>query len=150
MACSRRSLLVFAALYAAFGATALAGCAGASSRLKTVRSPTGSGGVDLEVFNGTDVAINNLYMAKTETVNAAGASHLEPGSSEEIKVWGADQLDNAALEPGAKVRVPVKEPGRWDVRVLDRDGRHQHIAGLKLGPGGKYILELGEGGWRIR
>jgi hypothetical protein len=150
MACSRRSLLAFAALGAACGALALTACADASSRLRTVRSPTGSGGVDLEVFNGTDVAINNLYLAKTETVNAAGPSHLEPGSSEEIKVWGADMLDNAALEPEGKVRVPVKEPGRWDVRVLDRDGRHQHIAGLKLGPGGKYVLELGEGGWRVR
>jgi hypothetical protein len=149
MAFSRRSLLVVAALCAAGTATAVPGCAEPSSRLKTVRSPTGSGGVDLEVFNGTDVAINNLYLAKTETVNAAGPSHIEPGSQEEIKVWGGDYLEDA-LQPGGKIRIPVKEPGRWDMRVLDRDGRHQHIAGLKLGPGGKYVLELGDGGWRVR
>jgi hypothetical protein len=43
----------------------------------------------------------------------------------------------------------VSEPGRWDVRVVDRDQRYQHIAGLKVGAGGRYILELGDGGWRV-
>jgi hypothetical protein len=145
MPLSRRTFLFTAGMLGLAAA-----CASPPSRLKTVRSPTGAGGVQLEVFNGTDAAINNLFMAKTEVVDAAGPGHLEPGSQQELKVWGADLLDRGALEAGGTTRVPVLEPGRWDVRVLDRDGRHQHVAGLKLGAGGQYVLELGDGGWRVR
>jgi hypothetical protein len=130
-------------------ALSLAACGGASSTLKTVRSPTGSGAIDFEVQNGTDVAVSSIYMAKTEAVNAAREAKVEPGSAAEEQVWGGDILDRGALQVNDVLKIPVPEPGNWDVRVVDRDGRYQHIAGLKLGPGGKYRLELGDGGWRL-
>jgi hypothetical protein len=89
-------------------------------------------------------------MAKTEAVNKAPAASLEPGSPAEAELWGEDLLGGKALERGGKQRVTVSEPGRWDVRALDRDGRYQHIAGLRIEAGGKYILELVDGGWRIQ
>jgi hypothetical protein len=122
-------------------------CGGVSSRLNTVQQPTGSGPIDFQVHNGTDVSISNLYMAKTEVADRA--LKLEPGSPEEAQLWGADRL-TAALGVGDRERITVSEPGRWDVRALDRDGRYQHVSGLRLEPGGKYILELGEGGWRYQ
>jgi len=121
------------------------GCAGAPSRLVTVKSGTGEGPVRLEVKNLSDVPINNLYLARTEQVGA----ELEADSPDSEKVWGGDLL-SGAIARGERVPVPVPAPGRWDARVLDRDGRYQHIAGLKLAAGGRYILELNEGGWRVK
>jgi len=124
---------------------ALAGCGGAPSRLVTVKSGTGDGPVQLEVKNLTDVPINNLYLAKSEQVGA----EVDNGSPESEKIWGPDLL-TSAIPTGERVPVAVAGPGRWDARALDRDGRYQHIAGLKLAAGGRYILELNEGGWRVR
>jgi hypothetical protein len=127
-----------------------AGCgSGASSTLKTVTAGTGSGPIRFEVENKTDVPINNLYMAKTEAVSAALAKKVEPGSGAEQDLWGDDHLTRGALEVGGRMPVEVKEAGRWDVRALDRDGRYQHVTSLKIEAGGRYILELGEGGWRM-
>jgi len=126
----------------------LAGCGGESSKLVTVRSGTGSGPVDFAVKNSTDVAINSLFMAKTEVVQKNDPGRLDPNSPQGQEVWGAD-LISAAIRVGERVPIRVREPGRWDVRATDRDGREQHIAGLKLDAGGRYILELHEGGWRV-
>ncbi len=123
------------------------GCGGAGSRLNTVKQPTGSGEIDFQIQNGTDVAVNNLYMAKTEAVDKL--KNVEPGSPAEAELWGNDLLTKGALERGGRQKIAVAEPGRWDVRATDRDGRYQHVTGLKLAPGGKYILELGDGGWRL-
>ena len=121
------------------------GCGGAPTRLVTVKSGTGEGAIQLEVKNLTDVPINNLYLAKSETV----PQQLDDNSPEGQNIWGADLL-TGAIAKGTRVPVPVPGPGRWDARVLDRDGRYQHVAGLKLEGGGRYILELNEGGWRVR
>jgi hypothetical protein len=85
-------------------------------------------------------------MAKTEAVSDP---KLDPDSPEGQAVWGADLL-GAAIPVGERVPIPVREPGRWDVRAVDRDDRFQHVSGLKLEAGGRYILELHEGGWRVR
>jgi len=122
-----------------------AGCGGAPTRLVTVKTGTGDGPIQLEVKNLTDVPINNLYLAKTESV----PEQLEADSPEGQNVWGADLL-TGAIVTGTRVPVPVPGPGRWDARAVDRDGRYQHVAGLKLESGGRYILELNEGGWRVR
>jgi hypothetical protein len=137
----------FALALVVSGAT---GCGGGTSRLVTVKRPTGSGDIDLQVENKTDAAVNNLYMAKTEAVNKALAANLEPGSPAEAELWGEDRLGGKALARGTRQRVSVSEPGRWDVRAVDRDGRYQHVAGLRIEAGGKYILELVDGGWRIQ
>lgn len=136
-----RSALVFGALL-----LMSAGC-GTSSTLVTVHSPTGSGAIKLEVENDTSVAINNLYLARSSSVKGIDQSQIDPGSSEEARVWGDDLLDRGALQVGGKVPVPVPSPGRWDARALDKNGRYQHIQGLKLGAGGTYLLKLGEDTW---
>jgi hypothetical protein len=121
------------------------GCGGAPTRLVTVKSGTGAGPIQLEVKNLTDAGINNFYLAKTDQVT----DQLDPDSPEGQNIWGADLLP-AAIAKGDRVAVPVPGPGRWDARALDRDRRYQHVAGLKLEAGGRYILELNEGGWRVK
>jgi hypothetical protein len=122
-----------------------AGCGGAPSRLVTVKSGSGQGPIQLEVKNLTDVPINNLFLAQSSQIGP----DLDPDSPEGQGVWGTDLLPNA-IARGDRVPVPVAAPGRWDARVLDRDRRYQHVAGLKLEAGGRYILELNEGGWRTK
>jgi hypothetical protein len=121
------------------------GCGGAPTRLVTVKSGTGEGAVQLEVKNLTDAPINNFYLAKTDQV----PEQIDRGSPADEALWGADLL-TGAISTGTRVPVPVPGPGRWDARALDKDGRYQHVAGLKLEAGGRYILELNEGGWRVR
>jgi hypothetical protein len=121
------------------------GCGGAPTRLVTVKSGTGDGPIQLEVKNLTDVPINNFYLAKTESIPEL----LDNTSPESDSLWGVDLLAGA-IATGTRVPVGVPGPGRWDARALDRDGRYQHVAGLKLEAGGRYILELNEGGWRVR
>jgi hypothetical protein len=84
-------------------------------------------------------------LAKSDQVS----SQLDPDSPEGQRVWGGDLL-TAAIPTGTRAPVSVPGPGRWDCRVLDRDGRYQHVAALKLEAGGRYILELNEGGWRAQ
>ncbi len=136
--------LVLALVFAV--GSGIVGCGGESSRLVTVKSGSGEGPVDFAVKNATDVGINALFMAKTEAVNDP---KLDPDSPEGQAIWGGDLL-GAAIPVGERVPIAVREPGRWDVRAVDRDDRFQHVSGLKLDAGGRYILELHEGGWRVR
>ncbi|MEP7048860.1 MAG: hypothetical protein ABJB12_00840 [Pseudomonadota bacterium] len=126
----------------------LTGCGGPSSRLVTVRAASGSGAVDFTVKNQSDAPINALYVAKTEQVNAAG-QNLDDESPEGQSLWGADLLTHSGIGVGQSVQVDVP-PGAWDVRALDTHRRYQHITALHLGHGGRYILELNDGGWRTR
>lgn len=121
------------------------GCGGAPTRLVTVKAGAAEGPIQLEVKNLTDVGINNFYLAKTESVPEL----IDHDSPEGQKVWGVDLL-TGAIAQGERVPVAVPGPGRWDARAVDRDGRYQHVAGLKLEAGGRYILELNDGSWRVR
>jgi len=136
-----RRTLLFAPVLLAFAA-----CGGPSSTLHTLHPPTGQGNVDFQVENKTDVPINNFYLAPAARVRAAHVDN--PDSTDAAAAWGPDRLPGSALEVGGRVRVAVPEPGRYDARAVDRDGRYQHVGGLELGAGGKYILELHEGGCR--
>ena len=124
----------------------LPACGGPNSRLVTVRTASGSGAVDFSVKNVSDAPINSLYIAKTERVNAAG-QNLSDDSPEGEALWGADLLTHSGIGVGHSVQLDVP-PGTWDVRALDQHRRYQHITGLRLGAGGRYILELTDGGWR--
>lgn len=135
--------LIATATLLAWGSAA--GCGGAPTRLVTVKSGTGAGPIQLEVKNLGDVPINNLFLAQSDQVGP----ELDEDSPQGKQVWGVDLL-SGAIATGSRVPVPVEGPGRWDIRVLDRDGRYQHISGLKLDAGGRYILELNESGWRVR
>ena len=125
----------------------LASCGGQSSRLVTVRTATGSGPIQFEVKNNTDVAINSVFMAKHDRVKAALRHDSMGAETEGQQVWGGD-LIHAAIPIGIRVPVPVEEPGSWDIKAADADGRWQHIASVKLLPGGRYILELHDSNWR--
>jgi hypothetical protein len=141
----RSSWLGVALLMVSLALAATAGCGGAPTRLVTVKVGTGEGAIQLEVKNLTDAPINNLYLAKSEQVGP----QLDPDSPQGQAVWGPDLL-TGAIASGTRVPIPVAGPGRWDARALDRDRRYQHVAGLKLEAGGRYILELNEGGWRVQ
>lgn len=132
-----------AGLLAASGV--LMGCGGAPSRLVTVKAGSGQGAVELEVKNLSDAAINNFYLLPSERV----PEKLDNTAPDSESIWGTDLL-TAAIPTGSRVPIPVPGPGRWDAKATDRDGRYQHIAGLKLAAGGRYILELNDGGWRVR
>ena len=142
---SRRWLGLALSSFSLAALLSAAGCGGAPTRLVTVKSGTGDGPIQLEVKNLTDVGINNLYLAKTESM----PEQMDNDSPEAQNLWGGDLLAGA-IAKGQRVPVVVPGPGRWDARVLDRDGRYQHVASLKLEAGGRYILELNEGGWRVR
>jgi hypothetical protein len=127
-------------------ALAVACAGGVSTRLRTRKPPTGEGAPSFSVANLSDTAVNNLYKAPTGAVTKAKEQGVAPGSPQEQALWGADLL-GGALEPGGSAKIDL-EPGRWDFRALDRAGREQHVTGVKIGAGGVYLLELGEGGWR--
>ena len=128
---------------------ALSACGGANSRLVTVRPGTGAGALDFAVKNATGAPINALYLAKTERVTAAG-QNLDYDSPQGVQLWGPDLLTPSGIGPGERVKIDVPEPGTWDVRAPDRDSRYQHVTGLHLDAGGRYILELNDGGWRVK
>ena len=121
---------------------------GTSSRLVTVRSASGSGPIDFEVRNRCDVAINNLYMALSSRLASAPPEAREANTPAWADLWGQDLL-RAALVPGGRAPLLVPQPGSWELRAVDADARYQHITQLKLGAGGRYILELYDGSWRI-
>ncbi len=145
---ARRSwlgLALLAPLSVAVLVTGASGCGGAATRLVTVKAGGSAGPIQLEVKNLTDAAINNFYLAPTDRV----PEQIDHDSPEGQEVWGVDLLAGA-IAKGTRVPVAVPGPGRWDARAVDRDGRYQHVAGLKLQAGGRYILELNESGWRFR
>lgn len=142
----RRRSAVLGLVMAAFGSM---GCGSSPpSRVKTLGTPSGKGEIRFEVENQTSVVVNNLFLAKSQDVKAAGRAALDEGTAEQAALWGEDRLPGSGLEPKGRVRIAVESPGRYDVRAVDRDGRFQHVAGIRLVAGGRYILELGEGGWR--
>lgn len=123
-------------------------CGGPATRLVTVKTGTGQGAIDFSVKNLTDVPINTFYLAKTERVEATGKNRVDPNTPEGEALWGPD-LSGQAIGVGRSQPITVPSPGHWDARAVDRDGREQLITKLHLAAGGKYILELYEGNWRV-
>src|SRR5690606_19562317 len=119
---------------------------GPSAKLITVQSAGSQGELTLIVRNRTDVVIDGFYLAETEKVRTA-VGHAELGSVMEAETWGDDLL-RSSLEANEEQSIRVRTAGSWDARPVDEEGRFQHIAGLRLQPGGRYILELHDGGWR--
>lgn len=126
------------------------GCGGPSSRLVTVRAGNGSGPVTLDVRNLSDAAVNSMFLATTEAVDAADPDRLDPTSPAGETLWGPDLIIGSAIASGESRRIPVPRPARWNARAVDREGRQQHVAGLRLEAGGRYVLELTDSGWRMR
>ena len=132
----------FAGPLVILGLGLLAGCGGPPSQLHILGTPKGAGPVDFQIENRTDATINRVHMVPSEKVRAAPPESFEAGSPEAAQLWGDDRLGQSALGPGGRVVIPVDRPGSYDVRVVDRDERWQHISNLKLAAGGRYILEL--------
>jgi hypothetical protein len=124
------------------------GCGGPATRLVTVKAGQGAGAIDFSVKNLTDVPINTFYLAKTERVTATGQNRVDPNTPEGDALWGPD-LSGQAIPVGQSQPIKVPSPGNWDARAVDRDGREQLVTHLHLAAGGKYILELYEGNWRV-
>ncbi len=122
-------------------------CGGASSTLHQLGEPKGTA-IDFQVENRTDAVVNNLYLAQSSSVRAAPREAFDPGTAQQQKLWGEDLLVGSGLEPGGRLPLRVPGPGQYDVRIVDRDGREQHVAGLQVRAGGRYVLEINEGGWR--
>ena len=139
----RRILWVLTALLATLGCGA-----GATSTLRTLGTASGQGAARLVVVNKSASIINNLHISKTSRVKKAPRAAFEEGSLQQDQLWRGDLLKRSGLEVGGRLEVPPLAPGRYDVRVVDRDRRTQHVAGLKLRAGGRYELLLGEGSFR--
>ena len=120
----------------------LVACGGSLSVLHRGKH-TGEGAARVDVENKSGTRVEQLYVARTEAVNRARASGVQPGSSEDAAVWGDDRLDNAGLGEGQTFRDLVLPEGRYDVLVVDHDHREQLVKNLRLDSGRKYVLELG-------
>jgi hypothetical protein len=145
---TRRSALLFL-LLSLVSFVSVVACGGApNTRLVTVVPGKGAGEIEFSVKNLSDTPLNTLFMAKTERIDAAGGNALDPDSPEGDTAWGPDLLGHA-VATGKSERIPVPEPGLWEARAVDRDGREQRITRLKLQAGGTYVLELYENGWRV-
>lgn len=123
-------------------------CGGTQTRLKTVSTGKGDS-VELSIFNASGTSINNLYVTESAKVSEAKGRKLAPGSPAEMALWGEDIL-RAAIQEGEEFEVPQMSAGRYDVLVVDKNGREQHVTGVKLKGGGTYRLELGTSGWQFR
>jgi hypothetical protein len=130
-------------------ALVVCGCGGATSTLVAKGQPKGKGPVELDVVNNTDVTINSLYFAETARVDRARAAGVAPGSDEDLSLWGEDVLGRSGLPAGDSFRADPMREGRYDVLAVDPDGREQLIKGLRLKAGGRYALQLEDGGWQL-
>ncbi len=126
--------------------TAAPACGGPDTKLIVVRPPGSQPRLSLVVRNRCNVDIDGFFLARTSVVNRT-PRHMELGSVAEAETWGNDLLQSA-LGVGTEQPIAVPEPGSWDARPVDEEGRYQHIAGLKLKPGARYVLELHDGAWR--
>lgn len=131
---SRLVLLVTALLVA---------CGGSISVLHAKGKPTGSGPAKVVVLNSSGTTIDKLFVAKTEDVDKAKAAHVDPDSGDDAALWGEDELDKAGLDEGKTFDELKLAEGRYDVLVVDKGGREQLVKGLRIKPGGRYILEIG-------
>jgi hypothetical protein len=125
-------------------AMVLAACGGSVSVLHAKGKPTGSGLAFVTVLNSSGTTIDKLFVAKTEVVDKAKAARVDPGSADDLALWGEDELDKYGLDEGKAYDLKFAE-GRYDVLVFDKGGREQLVKGLKLKAGGRYVLEIGSG-----
>jgi hypothetical protein len=125
-----------------------AACAGSGvSVLRTLGKPSGDGAAELTIKNASGASINQLYVAKTESVDKAREAAAHPGTEADQTLWGDDQLGNAGIADGsswAQLRLP---PDRYDVLVVAADRREQLVKHVNLQAGGHYVLEIREA-WR--
>lgn len=121
----------------------LTACGATMSVLHAKGKPTGSGPALVTVLNSSGTMIDKLFVAKTEDVDKAKAAHVDSGSADDLAMWGEDELDKYGLEDGKAYNHLKLAEGRYDVLVVDKGGREQLIKGLRMKPGGRYVLEIG-------
>jgi hypothetical protein len=133
--------LIFAVL--ALAVSSLAACGGSLSVLHAKGKATGSGPAFVTVLNSSGTMIDKLFVAKTEDVDKAKAARVDPGSADDVALWGDDELDKYGLNEGKAYNSLKLAEGRYDVLVVDNGGREQLVKGLRLKAGGRYVLEIG-------
>jgi hypothetical protein len=133
--------VVFAVL--ALAVSLLAGCGATMSVLHAKGKPTGSGPALVTVLNSSGTTIDKLFIAKTADIDKAKAAHVDTGSADDLALWGEDELDKSGIEEGKAYNYVKLGEGRYDILVVDKGGREQLIKGLKMKPGGRYVLEIG-------
>jgi len=121
----------------------LAACGGSMSVLHAKGKPTGGGPALVTVLNSSGTTIDKLFVAKTEDIDKARAAHVDPGSADDLALWGEDELDKSGIEEGKAYNHLKLAEGRYDVLVIDKGGREQLVKGLRMKPGGRYVLEIG-------
>ena len=121
----------------------IAGCGATMSVLHAKGKPTGSGPALVTVLNSSGKTIDKLFVAKTEDIDKAKAAHVDTGSADDLALWGEDELDKSGIEEGKAYNYVKLAEGRYDVLVIDKGGREQLIKGLRMKPGGRYVLEIG-------
>jgi hypothetical protein len=138
-----RPLHRLVAILLALVISCLAGCGASMSVLHAKGKPTGSGPALVTVLNSSGTTIDKLFVAKTEDVDKAKTAHVDTGSADDLAMWGEDELDKSGIEEGKAYNYVKLGEGRYDVLVVDKGGREQLIKGLKMKPGGRYVLEIG-------
>ena len=143
MKCDRRAVLLLCV-----GALWVTACGGTLSTLRKMGPPKGNGPARVELLNTSGATIGRAYVALTRDVDRASAAKVQPGSAEDIELWGEDLLGRESLLDGSAVELITLQPDRYDVLLLAADRREQLVKGLKLQPGQRYVLEVGSA-WRI-
>jgi hypothetical protein len=139
-----RRLLAALALSLAVAPLVTACGGGTVATLRALGKPSGEGPARMTVKNESGVGVQQLYVARTDVIDEARARGVEPGSAEDEALWGDDHLDRTTLLEGSTSEPIVLQAGRYDVLAIDPDRREQLVKGLRLKPGGKYTLLLGD------
>ena len=127
------------------------GCGGGTlSVLHAKGRASGDGPVRVDVLNSSGVAIERLFVAKTEDVNRARAAGASPDSEADVALWGEDRLGNAGLVEGHTFNELALPDGQYDVLTVDHDHREQLVEHLRVRAGRKYVLEIGTGWTQAR
>jgi len=82
----------------------------------------------MRFWNATSVEIDELYLA--------------PAGTDE---WGPNQTLNdkdKSVDADERLKLAGVEPGRYDVKVVDKGGRTCIVRNVELKPGGKYAFSL--------
>ena len=82
----------------------------------------------MRFWNATSVEIDELYLAPTGT-----------------EKWGPNQTLNdkdKSVDADERLNLAGVEPGRYDVRLVDKAGRTCVVRNVELKSGGKYAFSL--------
>jgi hypothetical protein len=95
-----------------------------------VACSTGSAAERLRFWNLTTVTISQLYLAPSGTGK-----------------WGPNQCENdpdKAVDPDERLTITGVEPGRYDVKLTDKNGRMCLVPNIELKSGRPYAFSIAD------